>query len=125
MPENETWNLLKKGGSAGLYIVVMALSWWVATLKAESDDSQAWDIVNDVTWVLSSAMPTSHPTISNSGIVKRALPDTLGSDITELPPSKWVLMRIFCILIVLTFLLSDASSFKYDFGCGLLYEIVE
>jgi hypothetical protein len=88
VPDKESWASLKKGGSAGLYIVVMALSWWVLTLKAGSDDPQVWATIDDITWVLSSVMPTCRPTILESRSVKRASPDTPGTDMTELPPSK-------------------------------------
>ncbi|KIJ91103.1 hypothetical protein K443DRAFT_126330 [Laccaria amethystina LaAM-08-1] len=90
VPDKESWASLKKGGSAGLYIVVMALSWWVLTLKAGSDDPQVWATIDDITWVLSSVMPTCRPTILESRSVKRASPDTPGTDMTELPPSKRV-----------------------------------
>lgn len=87
-PEQESWASLKKGGSAGLYIVVMALSWWVVTLRDISDDPQICATVDDLTWVLSSVMPTSPPTIFDSTSVKRALPDTPGTDMSGPPPSK-------------------------------------
>ena len=81
-PAKELWTSLRKGGSAGLYVVVMALSWWICKLEAGSDELQAWDIVDDVTWLLSSVMRAASP----SGI-KRALPDIADG---ESPPSKCV-----------------------------------
>jgi len=87
-PEKESWASLKKGGSAGLYTIIMALSWWVVTLKARSDDPQVWATINDIIWVLSLVMPTSCPMIFDSTSVKHASPDTPGTDMTELPPSK-------------------------------------
>ena len=77
---------MRKGGSAGLYVVVMALSWWICKLEAGSDELQAWDIVDDVTWLLSSVMRTASP----SG-VKRASPDVVDGELDgESPPSKYV-----------------------------------
>ena len=85
-PAREAWTSLKKGGSAGLYVVVMALSWWICKLEAGSDELRAWDIVDDVTWVLSSVMLAPPP----SG-VKRALPDAADAESDDgSPPSKCV-----------------------------------
>lgn len=88
VPGQESWASLKKGGSAGLYIVVMALSWGVLNLKDVSVDPQVWATVDDITWVLSSVMPTSPPAIFDSTSIKRASPDTPGTDKTGPPPSK-------------------------------------
>lgn len=84
-PAQETWTSLKKGGSAGLYVVVMALSWWIAGLKEGSDESRAWKIVDDVTWVFSSALPTAPPAILEPTSVKRTSLDT---DTDEARPLK-------------------------------------
>ena len=35
VPNGEDWRQLHKGGSAGLYTVVVALSWWVGALPVE------------------------------------------------------------------------------------------
>ena len=51
-PADEDWLVLKKGGTAGLYIVVMGLSWWVNTQTFGSKNSNdAWSAVADVLWV--------------------------------------------------------------------------
>jgi len=47
-PDDENWASLGKGGSAGLYIVVMALSWWIRALDLTGVNSTAWDVVDDV-----------------------------------------------------------------------------
>jgi len=39
-------------GSSGLYIVVVALSWWVHVLGPDDNTSSAWMIVDDLWWVL-------------------------------------------------------------------------
>lgn len=64
--------MLNKGGSAGLYVVVMALSWWIDNLTTDSNSLQAWAIVDDLAWVFSMVMPTVGPAISSS---KRSSPD--------------------------------------------------
>jgi hypothetical protein len=91
---------LKKGGSAGLYVIVMALSWWICKLEAGSDELGAWDIVDDVTWLLSSVMLATPP----SG-VKRASPDTADAESDdESPPSK-------CVTTTMSHLIYFKSSF--------------
>jgi len=52
VPANETWAALGKGGSAGLYVVIMALSWWINAVGADAEGSGIWVIVEDFTWVL-------------------------------------------------------------------------
>ena len=52
VPNGEDWHQLNKGGSAGLYTVVVALSWWVGALPAEPPCSHAWSVVRDVRWVI-------------------------------------------------------------------------
>ena len=47
----KTWQGMKKGGTAGIYIVVMALSWWIQAQKAEHD-VLAWSTVNKFLWVI-------------------------------------------------------------------------
>ena len=51
-PASEDWTTLRKGGSSGLYIVLVALSWWVRTLDPNNGESLAWNIVADFGWVL-------------------------------------------------------------------------
>ena len=51
-PADEDWSGLKKGGTAGMYIIVMALSWWVKAQTAGPDHSNdAWSAVSDLSWV--------------------------------------------------------------------------
>lgn len=51
-PDDENWAMLRKGGSSGLYIVVVALSWWVHVLGPDDNTSSVWMIVDDLWWVL-------------------------------------------------------------------------
>lgn len=77
----ESWALINKGGSAGLYIVVMALSWWVLRLRdagtADTDAQAVWGTVDDVAWVLKqllslhAASKRSLPSISDAKVFKR------------------------------------------------------
>ena len=51
-PKNEDWRVLHKGGSAGLYIVVVTLSWWVRALMPEIPSFCTWTAIHDVQWVI-------------------------------------------------------------------------
>ena len=51
-PPDEDWRLLCKGGSAGLYTVVVALSWWIRALPLHLPCLRAWSAVRDVQWVI-------------------------------------------------------------------------
>jgi hypothetical protein len=50
-PKAETWQGLKKGGMAGIYIVVMGLSWWIKA-QQNKPDPNAWAAVDDLSWVV-------------------------------------------------------------------------
>jgi hypothetical protein len=50
-PKAETWQGLKKGGTAGIYIVMMGLSWWVKAQRNKPDPN-AWAAVDDLSWVV-------------------------------------------------------------------------
>jgi hypothetical protein len=52
VPKDEEWLVLHKGGAAGLYTVVVALSWWVRALTPEIVSFRAWGAVHDVQWVI-------------------------------------------------------------------------
>ncbi|PPQ76963.1 hypothetical protein CVT24_009373 [Panaeolus cyanescens] len=47
--DREHWNSVLKGGNNGLYVVVMALSWWLRSDPASVD---VWPVVDDVRWVI-------------------------------------------------------------------------
>lgn len=51
VPEGETWQSLRKGGTAGIYVVVVSLSWWVKAQSVERDVN-AWSVVDDLLWVI-------------------------------------------------------------------------
>lgn len=60
VPPGETWDGLRKGGTAGIYIVIIGLSWWIKSQFIERDPI-AWTTVHDVSWVIQQMMD------SNSG----------------------------------------------------------
>ena len=51
IPNGETWQPLRKGGTAGIYVVVVSLSWWVKAQSVERDVN-AWSVVDDLLWVI-------------------------------------------------------------------------
>ena len=52
MPKDEDWRVLRKGGLARLYIVVVALSWWIRALTPDNLLFHAWTAVHNVHWVI-------------------------------------------------------------------------
>ena len=52
MPVDEDWCVLHKGGKAGLYIELIALSWWVGALTPEIPSFCTWTSICDVWWVI-------------------------------------------------------------------------
>ena len=47
----ETWQGMRKGGMAGIYVIIMALSWWIKAQKAERD-AEAWSTIDELSWVI-------------------------------------------------------------------------
>jgi hypothetical protein len=54
VPQGETWQTLKKGGTAGIYVVIMGLSWLIGAEKSEPSkhDTDTWTLVEDISWVI-------------------------------------------------------------------------
>lgn len=50
-PRGETWQGLRKGGTAGIYVVVMSLSWWIKAQQVQRD-SPVWMAIDDLSWVI-------------------------------------------------------------------------
>jgi hypothetical protein len=65
VPADEDWTPLIRGGSNGLSLVVMALSWWVSALDAP--DSDLSEAISDVKWVLSELVTTLSSPMSETG----------------------------------------------------------
>lgn len=59
VPADADWTDLRRGGSNGLGLVVMALSWWVGLTP--TPDSDLATAIDDVKWVLSKLVMTAHP----------------------------------------------------------------
>ncbi|TEB32019.1 hypothetical protein FA13DRAFT_1791282 [Coprinellus micaceus] len=58
VPANETWARLNKGGSAGMYIIVLCISWWYKALDPDSTPpTELTALVRDVAFVLGSLIP--------------------------------------------------------------------
>lgn len=49
--EGENWQVLRKGGTSGKYVVVMALSWWIKAQHG-AHNVNAWAAVSDLLWVI-------------------------------------------------------------------------
>jgi len=54
-PKGETWQVLRKGGMSGIYVVIMALSWWIKAQQVQRDNP-AWMAVDDLSWVIQQMM---------------------------------------------------------------------
>ena len=81
VPEGENWQGLRKGGTAGIYVVVMALSWWIKAQQTERD-AEAWSSVDDLLWVLQQMNQTtvSCTTVSRTPAPKKRARDEGGRD---------------------------------------------
>ena len=51
IPQGENWQGMRKGGTASIYVVIMALSWWIKAQQAEPD-AEAWSTIDNVLWVI-------------------------------------------------------------------------
>jgi hypothetical protein len=89
-PDDEKWGGLMKGGTAGIYTVVVALSWWVKALGTVVEGGDASAAVRDVTWVLNQVCGTllseGHGGSSSPGL-KRSLNDLSEGSRTK---KRWV-----------------------------------
>ena len=54
VPQGETWQRLKKGGTSGIYVVIMGLSWLIGAEQSERSkkDTDTWTVVEDISWVI-------------------------------------------------------------------------
>ncbi|PPR08117.1 hypothetical protein CVT24_010771 [Panaeolus cyanescens] len=76
IPSDEWSKTLLKGGTAGIYTVVVALAWWVKTCP---DDPELWACVDDTTWVLAQLL-TAHQAVKKRGAVSE---DAEGSSVSK------------------------------------------
>jgi hypothetical protein len=56
-PANEKWSTLRKGGSSGFYLIIVALSWWASVLDGVPSPLLL-GLLDDVEWVLSAMVAT-------------------------------------------------------------------
>jgi hypothetical protein len=73
-PQDETWQVLRKGGSAGIYFVIMGLSWWLHPDTSDRNTTayaDAWTIVGDLCWIIQQMRNISHVEQSKSPKPKR------------------------------------------------------
>jgi hypothetical protein len=98
-PTDETWNGLRKGGTAGIYVVVMGLSWWIRAQRNQRD-ANAWAAVNDLSWVIQQ-MSNASDTISLALQKRRCEDESKDEGAEEQPKEKrgYVLSRIVVLLI--------------------------
>jgi hypothetical protein len=51
VPQDESWQTLKKGGTSGIYVIIVGLSWWVKAQHVERD-ADVWALIGDLSWVI-------------------------------------------------------------------------
>jgi hypothetical protein len=54
-PLGETWEGLRKCGTAGIYLIIIEVSWWIKAQGLERDDD-AWLAVEDILWAIGEMM---------------------------------------------------------------------
>jgi hypothetical protein len=84
VPQGETWQLLRKGGTSGIYVVVVGLSWWIKAQRAQRD-AKAWSIVDDIVWVLREMKHDMAPVVI---IPQKRAREDCGEDETGILPRK-------------------------------------
>lgn len=52
MPQDENWSGIKKGGENGVFLIILALSWWYKAAKSPKEKKECRSAVDDATWVL-------------------------------------------------------------------------
>ena len=54
LPAEEDWEPITHGGANGLFMVILALSWWVSAIGPDSHHPLELSVaINDAMWVLS------------------------------------------------------------------------
>lgn len=81
LPEDADWGIVNRGGSNGLSVVIMGLSWWVAAINGgDGLDAKLLTAISDVTWVLSQLIAVNPETGTKRG---REPSTTTGTDEPE------------------------------------------
>lgn len=71
-PVDVDWVPLMRGGSNGLSLVVVALSWWICAVGVP--DSDLLLAIGDVRWVISELVAALQPTAAKNGVKRPAEP---------------------------------------------------
>ena len=54
--QGETWQMLKKGGTSSIYVVIVGLSWLIAAQQSPAahskHDTDTWILMEDISWVI-------------------------------------------------------------------------
>jgi hypothetical protein len=79
VPDDEKWDSLAKGGTTGIYVVVMALSWWIKAIGNATGKEDAWMVVQDLSWVLTQIRATFVSKLEPRG-TKRTHDGSLNTD---------------------------------------------
>jgi hypothetical protein len=101
-PDDEKWGGLMKGGTAGIYTVVIALSWWIKALGTVVDGGDASVAIRDVTWVLDQVCGTLLSEQGSPGLKRGHESDDLSEGTRN--KKRWVILPFifyFGILIAL------------------------
>ena len=69
-PVDVDWVPLMRGGSNGLSLVVVALSWWICAVGVP--DSDLLLAIGDVRWVISELVAALQPTAAKNGVKRPA-----------------------------------------------------
>lgn len=106
IPIDETWNGLRKGGTAGIYVVVMGLSWWIKAQRNQRD-ANAWAAVDDLSWVIQQMSNASDS--ASSSLQKRCREDEgNGEEVEEQPKEK----RRYVPLWMVVFLIDEVIFYS-------------
>lgn len=111
-PTEEKWMSLQKGGSAGIYTVVIGLSWWIKAQDMKCD-ADTWIMVDDLKWVIQQMYEThsSYPTGA-----KRAFK---GREENQRATKRYILLPLYCYTIILMVFSQSSSSLDVSDTCSL------
>ena len=108
-PTEEKWMSLWKGGSAGIYTVVIGLSWWIKAQDMKCD-ADTWNMVEDLKWVIHQ-IHSSYPTGT-----KRAFK---GCEENQRVTKRCILLPLYCYTITLMIFSQSSSSLDVGDTCSL------
>ena len=96
VPKAKTWQALKKGGTSGMYIVVMDLLWWIKGQQKERD-ANAWAVVDDLSWVIWQMLDGQDSLASTSQKWDHE-PESQSNEVEDQPLQKWryVIFQCYC-----------------------------